>query len=292
VQFLSDWGFTPELIEQGCVIATAWGSDIVPPPGEGLPSSGLLEARLMMLRHSAAVTTCGPRFANVVAEFANLDRERIDVLPFGVDLNAFDPEGIESANGHASSVGTPGVVGFYKGFRAVYGPTILMHAIPIVLERAPRTRFELVGDGAQLDECRAMAQAFGVCDSVTWLPRRSQDEIPGLLARWDVSVIPSVHEAFGVAALESSAMRVPVVASDVCGLRDTVVDGQTGRLVPPGDSKAFADAIVDLLNDQAKRHRMGEAGRAFVSERFEAADMHDRWLRYFERVRERQCVMI
>ncbi len=287
IHFLEDWGFTPEIIEDGCLVATAWGSDIVPPPDADPPTPGLLASRISMLRHAAATTTCGPAFASTVAEFAGIDVARIDVVPFGVDLSVFRPAAVQPLE--EAEINR---VGFFKGFRAVYGATYLIQAIPAVLARRPNTRFELVGEGRQLPQCRQLAIDRGVESSITWLPRQPHRNIPGLLAQWNLTVIPSVCEAFGVAALESSAMRLPVVASDVGGLRDTVHHGETGLLVPPEIPDALAEAIITSLRNPRRCRQMGQAGREMVEREYDCRLIHDRWIALYERARDRVSTVV
>ncbi|MHC4695996.1 MAG: glycosyltransferase family 4 protein [Planctomycetota bacterium] len=287
VHFLHDWGFTPELMERGCFMVSPWGSDIVEPPDEQEPSVELRESRIAMLRHAAGVTTWGPTFAAEVARYADIDVDRIHLLPLGVDLDLFRP-----ADRKTARAGEEYHVGCFKGFRAVYGPTYLMHAIPRVLERLPPTRFHLIGDGPQLDQCRQLAQQNGTEASVEWIPRQPHDDIPRHVADWDLTLIPSVCESFGAAALESSAMCVPVVASDVGGIRDTVRHGETGLLVPAEEPEALSDAISTLLNAPRIRRRMGEAGRALVERDYDWQVILDKWVCTYEAVRERLAVMV
>lgn len=287
VHFLHDWGFTPQIIADGCFVASPWGSDIVPPPGERPPAPPLVELRKSLLRSAACVTAVGPTFARMVARFAGLDEDRIDVVPFGVDLNLFRP-----ARHAPSEMVSSGIVGFFKGFREVYGPKVLLRAIPIVLDALPGAGFELVGDGAQLDECRALAVELGIEPAIRWIPRQPNHRMPEHLARWDVTVIPSFCESFGVAALEASAMCIPVIASDVGGLRDTVIDGETGWLIPPNQPAALAAAIIDLLENPALRRRMGLAGRAFVERQYDLQAAFQKWLRLYETALERSSVMV
>jgi glycosyltransferase involved in cell wall biosynthesis len=94
------------------------------------------------------------------------------------------------------------------------------------------------------------------------------DELQGLYARAAVVACPSHREGFGVACLEAMAHGRPVVAGDVGGLRDLVVDGETGYLVPPGDVAALRSALERLLADRDLRRRLGEAGRRRAAERF------------------------
>lgn len=86
--------------------------------------------------------------------------------------------------------------------------------------------------------------------------------------RADVFVFPSLYEAFGMPPVEAMAAAVPVVASRIGGLPETVQHGVNGLLVPPEDPRALADAVCELLEDGAKRERMGRAGRDWVRNRF------------------------
>jgi glycosyltransferase involved in cell wall biosynthesis len=82
-------------------------------------------------------------------------------------------------------------------------------------------------------------------------------------------------------------MEVPVVASEVGGLRDTVRDGETGLLVEPESPKALADAIAALLADPARRLRMGHTARKWVLEQYELQHTLDQWIDLFQRARDR-----
>jgi len=87
------------------------------------------------------------------------------------------------------------------------------------------------------------------------------DELQRLYARAAVVACPSRREGFGVACLEAMAHARPVVATSVGGLRDLVVDGETGLVVPPGDPPALRAALERLLGDRELRRRLGDAGR-------------------------------
>lgn len=287
VHFIVDWGFDFETLDRGCLVASAWGSDLVTPPGEIPPSDAERAARGELLRNAKAVTACGPTFAEIVARFAGLRRSDVQVVPFGVDLTHFRFQ----RNGSNGDAAEP-IVGFYKGFRPVYGARTLMAAIPLILSKRSSTRFELIGDGPELLECRALACELGVDAAIRWLPRMPHESIRSALERWSLCVIPSVHEAFGVAALESSAMGVSVVASDVGGLRDTVRNGDTGILVPAGDPSSLSEAVIELLENPDRRRRMARAGRAFVEREYDAARVYDRWVRMYRETLERSLVMV
>jgi glycosyltransferase involved in cell wall biosynthesis len=282
VHYLHNWGFTRETIEHGCFMAFPWGSDIVPPPGVGPVDPELIEARRTMLRHAAAVAVCGPWFAARVAEFAGIDVGSVKLLPIGVDLSLFrPPRSVHSVTRRGRAVG------FFKGFSPVYGATYLMRAIPQVLEVCPDAHFDLVGDGSELPQCQGLAREFGIEANIRWIERQPHRRIPACLADWDLSVIPSVCESFGVAALESSAMGVPVVASNVGGLTETVRHGETGLLVPPCDPERLAQAIITLLGNEPLRRRMAEAGRRMVEGEYNWQVLLGRWVQAYHDATQR-----
>jgi len=288
VHFLSDWGFTPEIMADGCFVASPWGSDVVPPPGENPPGADLIASRTTMLRHADCVTSLGPRFARMMADFARIDVERIDLLPLGVDLELFKP----AEQCMVESNDRPFRVGFFKGFREVYGATYLMRAIPTVVDVYPRTRFHMIGDGPQLDRCKELSGFYNVDGHIKWIRRQPHANLPNYLAGWDLTVIPSVCESFGVAALESSAMRVPVIASDVGGLPDTVLHNETGLLVPSEAPEQLADAIITLLGDSERRQRMGDAGREFVQRDYDWQEILDKWVTTYGKALDRRAIAV
>jgi glycosyltransferase involved in cell wall biosynthesis len=112
-----------------------------------------------------------------------------------------------------------------------------------VLARHPQVRFVIAGEGELREELERLAKPFG--DHVVILGNRS--DVPDLLASFDVFAYPSRFEGLCVAVIEAQAAGVPVVATPVGGIKETVLEGETGWLVPVGDARALADRIVRVL---------------------------------------------
>jgi glycosyltransferase involved in cell wall biosynthesis len=125
---------------------------------------------------------------------------------------------------------------------------------------------EIAGDGPERSELERTVTVFGVSDEVTftgWI-----DDVGREMSTWDVYAQPSVAEGFGIAALEAMAHGIPVVASDVGGLREIVIDGETGFLVSPKSPGRLAARIRELAEDPKLRARLGAAGRARAAKHF------------------------
>jgi glycosyltransferase involved in cell wall biosynthesis len=118
----------------------------------------------------------------------------------------------------------------------------------------------LVGDGVERDALRRQATAAGVAERlhITGWQERPRDFLTAI----DVFVLPSRHEGLPLAVVEAMLAALPVIASDVGSVREAVVDGETGFLVPPEDPPALAQAILRLAEDGDLRRRLGEVGRS------------------------------
>jgi len=149
----------------------------------------------------------------------------------------------------------------------------LVRSMPEVLRARPETRLLLVGDALPSDYDSVkervidLVDSMGLTDNVIFTGLRT--DIPELLAATDVFVLPSYREGMPLVVLEAMAMAKPVVATNIRGCREIVLDGVTGMLIPPHDVPALAEAVVRLLSDRESARRMGLAGRKRVETRFD-----------------------
>ncbi|RII90951.1 glycosyltransferase, partial [Clavibacter michiganensis] len=217
-------------------------------------------------RADAVIATCSDEAAELVR--AGVDAARITVIPCGVDIGHFTPRASADDDEDADRPMRVMVVGRLVPRKGV---DLAIESLGILARRGRRD-VELVivggsGDGTSGSddpEARRLmdaARAAGVADRVHLHGRVSQADMPAVMRAADVVVCAPWYEPFGIVPLEAMASGVPVVASAVGGLTDSVVDGVTGILVPPRDPAAIADALGELLEDPARRRRLGRAGR-------------------------------
>ena len=166
------------------------------------------------------------------------------------------------------------------------GALVPRKGLDVLLEALARlpanVRLCIAGEGPEREALEARAVAIGVEGRVTWLGRR--EDLPDLLAASDLFVMPSRAEGLGIAALEAMTAGRAVVASRVGGLGELVVDGETGRLVPPEDPEALAGALGELCADSQLRERYGGAGPARVAEGFLPHHMVDAYEELYREV--------
>jgi glycosyltransferase involved in cell wall biosynthesis len=142
----------------------------------------------------------------------------------------------------------------------------LLRAVPAVAAEVPDFTLLVAGAGPFETQYRALSAAPGCDNAVRFLGFRR--DLPDLMAACDVLVLPSLAEAFGLVAAEAVYLGVPVVASRVGGIPEIVDDEVDGLLVPPGDDRALAGALVRVLTDRELRCRLAGAGREKIAARF------------------------
>lgn len=140
------------------------------------------------------------------------------------------------------------------------GQRYLVEATALLRRRWPDLVCLLVGEGAERAALERRVRELGLEDAVRLTGYRP--DAPAVMQAMDVVVLPSVAiEGLGVALIEAAFLGKPVVGSDAPGIREVMVDGETGLLAPPGDAQGLAASIEKLLSDRELARRMGEAGR-------------------------------
>ena len=196
------------------------------------------------------------------------NHEKISVVPLGFDLgpflnNAADRGALQREMGLGNGERLVGIVG--RVF-PIKNHRLFLEAAARVAAEEGDARFVVVGDGILRPEMEEHVQRLGIADRVFFTGWRH--DLPRIYPDLDVLVVSSRNEGTPVSAIEAMASGRPVVATRVGGLPDLIDDGKTGVLVPSEDAPALAAAILRVLRDPDTAHRMGEAARAQVRDRF------------------------
>jgi len=194
--------------------------------------------------------------------------QRVSVVPCGVDTERFRPLDRSRVRRRLGIPPKERVILFVGRIEPLKGIDVLLRAVSH-LDGEFRA-LVIGGDGKDLDrkgELFALATELRIADKVTFLDAVPHSDLPLYYNAAHVCVVPSYYESFGLVAVEAMACGVPVVASRVGGLKETVQDGQTGYLVPWLCPEPFAERLELLLNNEPLRRSLGREARA-AAERF------------------------
>jgi glycosyltransferase involved in cell wall biosynthesis len=247
------------------IVHTIHGWGMTPAQG-GMLQKSLLAAERATARVTTRFIAVSRRNREDGARWGVFSPGKCVVIRSGVDLSAFalarpDREGLERETGipaDAPLVLMPACLKIQKD------PLVFAAAAALVARRHPRAHFAVAGDGELAGALRREGERLGLAHSFHLLGWRH--DLPRLMAASAVVVLTSRWEGLPQVIPQARAAGRPVVATAVDGTPEAVQDGVTGYLVPPGDPAAAADRISALLSDPALAYRMGEAGRAGLSE--------------------------
>ena len=196
------------------------------------------------------------------------EASRVQVVPCGLDLNKFHPNGTEAARRRVAEVlpelgalDGPGIL-FVGRLEPAKGADLLVRALPMIEQRCDATLWIVGGDERDESErtrLRQLAEAGGVGERVRFASAVGREQLPDLYRAASVCAVPSAYESFGLVAVEAMASGTPSVATRVGGLASTISHGETGMLVSQRRPELFARAIGRLLSDDPLRTRMGSA---------------------------------
>jgi glycosyltransferase involved in cell wall biosynthesis len=200
--------------------------------------------------------------ANAEAVATRLRREgvtrtRISIIPNGLDLSAYSPRLLPPTLRRVAMV---------ANLRPGKGHDTLVDAAAILLRRFPDARFDLIGDGDERARLEQLMASRGIAGAFTFAGH--VENVAQRLQQADMFTLPSESEAFPNAVLEAMASRLPVVATDVGGIRELVQHGRTGLLVPPRNPLALANAIGRLMATPADARAFAANGRSLVEARY------------------------
>ncbi len=205
---------------------------------------------------------------NSLVDIEGIPPSKITLLPNGVDLNEFNPANIHT-NDIKKSLGIPSsskIVGMVARLHKHKDHETLLYAMSDIIKNEPETTLVLVGDGPEKKKLQKLSEKLTISKNVIFTGYRK--DVPELTSLFDIAVLSSKTEGFGISLLEAMAMEKPVVATSTGGTVDIVADGVNGFLVPPCDTASLKETIIKILKDESLARRFGLMGRRIVEEKF------------------------
>ena len=212
-----------------------------------------------------AISNATRRF---LIEKVGVDANRIEVIPTGVDVSRFSPETeVDPEILPPDLIGAKVIlfVGRLVGYKGV---DLLLRAFWKLAKKWPDARVCILGNGPEGAFLNHLSSKLGVADKVTWLSYVPNFVLPQLYTISKVFVLPSLVEPLGIVLLEAMASGKPIVATDVGGIPDLVLNGVNGILVKRNSTAELGNALDELIGDEELARRMGEEGRRLAEKRF------------------------
>ncbi|KPJ58989.1 MAG: hypothetical protein AMJ42_02355 [Deltaproteobacteria bacterium DG_8] len=216
-----------------------------------------------MVDHYIAVSESVKRY---IVQKSKIPVEKISVIYNGVNVrkhnslqtqNVKAPFDIEAKDMILMTVGR---------LQKQKGHYYLFHAILKVRKEVAKIKLLIIGEGEEENNLKNLAESLDLTDQIIFTGLRF--DVENILSMAKIFILPSLWEGMPNTLLEAMAAGRPVIATDVGGVPELVINGETGVLVPPKDSDALASAIIDLLQDELKAEKMGEVGRVRVEKIF------------------------
>lgn len=238
----------------------------------------------LLVRNADRVVAVSPKISGQLVTLG-ISRDVLSVIDNGVDLCRFTDLPARADAGRVLGladdvyvIGSVGALSEEKGHRH------LLRTLKIVRESIPNAVCVLVGDGPERARLEMMTREMDVMEAVFFAGKR--DDVPTILPRFDLFVLPSLSEGLPMVLLEAQAAKVPVIATNVGAISTVIQDGVTGMVVPPGNAQALTEAIIRSHNAAAETRNMAMKGYQRVKEHYSAENMAQQYLNlYREMVR-------
>ena len=214
-------------------------------------------------KNATLVVTVSKYSSKKIVQFYDVDKTKIRIVPNGVDPQKFRPaEGCEKVK-RSIGIDKKQCVLFVGRLIPRKGLRFLIEAAKRIIKERSETAFIIVGNGPLRNHLSAYLEKVNLSGNFVFLGDVNENVLPIIYNCADVFAFPSIQEGQGIALLEAQATAKPVVAFNVGGVSEAVLDKETGLLVKP-DSRELADAILKLLDNESLRVNMGHKGREFV----------------------------
>ncbi len=168
-----------------------------------------------------------------------------------------------------------------SNFRSPKDPEGVINIFHEVLKKI-EAKLVLIGDGPGIGEIKTLCKEFKICDNVCFLGKI--DNVENLIPMADCILQPSLRESFGMGLLEAMSCEVPTVSSNVDGIPEVVVDGETGLMANPGDYKTLSEHVIKICSSVDWAKKMGKNGRRVAIERFNKDKIISEYLKCYENV--------
>lgn len=191
---------------------------------------------------------------NSLNKYEFIRSNKILVLPNSIEYQKFNEVALSKKKSNNGEI----IIGIVGRLEKVKGINYLLFGMKKILAKFPYAKLEIIGDGSNAQELKNLSEKLKISNSVIFFGKFT-DVIP-FYSRMDVFVLPSILEGFGIVLLEAMAAGIPVVATNVNGIKEVIVNMKSGLLVPPKNPEAIADAVIKIVENPQLAKELAEEG--------------------------------
>ena len=257
--YASSYGLLGALTFFKPFLVSVWGNDVF-----DFPKKSFIHKTILKFVFSSAdkIFSTSKVMADEIGLYTN---KKPVIIPFGVDTNVFKPFSVKRIFDDNTII-----LGCVKSLSFKYGIEYLLDAFAILKSKLKTERIKLllVGDGTLKNSLIQKAMQLKIQDDVIFYGAVPHSKVPEIYNMIDIAIFPSVWESFGVSNLEAAACEVPQVASDIGGFKEIIEDGVTGFLVEPKNPEAISEKVIEFIQNETLRKKIGKCARQKVIEDF------------------------
>lgn len=278
VHYASGYGTLGRFIKFENKLLNVWGSDVYDFPNQSNLKQKILTKNLSAYKAIASTSYC---MAKETKKYLK-EKKEIHITPFGVDINLFKNMNYEKDKNKI-------VIGNVKTLLPKYGIEYLIKAVKElenILEKEIFNKIEvhIYGKGNSEQELKQLAANLNLKEKIKFLGFIKNTDVSKAINKMDIFVVPSILESFGVAAVEAMACEIPVIVSDADGLKEVVINNETGFVVPKKDYKVIAEKLKELILDEELRIKFGKNGRERVLELYDWNNNVDNMIKIYNKI--------
>lgn len=278
----SSYGILGRFIKFENKLLNVWGSDVYDFPNQSSLKKKILIKNLSAYKAIASTSNC---MAKETDKYLT-ENKKIYITPFGIDTNLFKNLNYKKDEDKI-------IIGIVKTLAPKYGIEYLIKAIKEledILEKDIFNKIEvhIYGKGYLEKKLKELSKNLGLETKIKFLGFIKNTDVLKAINGMDIFVVPSLEESFGVAAVEAMACEVPVIVSDADGLKEIVVDNETGFIVPKKDYKAIAEKIKELILNKDIRKKIGKNGRKRVLKLYDWNNNVNHMIEVYQKVLEKE----
>lgn len=237
-------------------ILTSWGTEVLTLPIENT----LIRISSRNAAMRASRVTVDANLLKTMWRQIGIPDNKIEVIPFGVDLKIFNPEvdGAKIRKKHGIEKSDIVLISTRPLYNHHYNIESLIHAIPLIMKSCEHVKFIIKGEGPLKGHLQNLANKLGISEHIHFVGLVPHDQMANYLKAADIYVSTCYVDTTSVSLLEAMACGLAPIVTDILGNREWITDGVNGFLFPPKNPQALAEKAVYLIRDEDLRKRFGE----------------------------------